>query len=662
MRGKRVNEKILAASLAAVLVLGMLPTAVFGSLELAFPVKAHAASSGTWHGVSYDIDDSGCVTFHAGTMTGNFWDQPFNSYEGFSQVTSVKADGTVVLPENCSGMFHQCSRLVSIDMTHFDSSNATNMSQMFGCGVGKHVNEWVKYSDVSGKHSFWTTYKTFSDLTSLDISSLDTSRVRDMSTMFLGLSSLASLDVSGMDTSKVTNMSSMFDECSSLAFLDVSSFDTSHVEKMSSMFSRCVKLTSLDVSKFNTSRAVGMTGMFSDCLSLTNLDVSHFDTSMVTDMERMFAECESLTTLDVDNFRTSEVTDMSSLFYGCHSLADINVSYFDTSQVKNMSYLFAWCSQLKRLDLSDFDTSSVTDMTGMFDGCTKLEVLDLSHFDTSQVSTMGKSFSVSSAPLAAERKPSIQRDYLFGKCDSLKTVVMGKGFTFCGSGSSRLEGSDFPIGAWKSNANGKTYTASSIPNNIAATYNYVPDPRVALLAKGKTVSLAESVNGKNVTLKVKAIKDGMNKKKRTLRISLRKVMTGKKRAFSTMAREKSYRTDGNLPKTFAIPEPRWHAELRYTIIYAQIAPKGFWKTKNVKTVIAPSTITKIGKRAFGKSSVRMLQLCTRLLSKRRVKDCLQKSKMKTLQVKVAKRWQKKTKKSYKKYFAKKNSGRKVKVA
>ena len=47
-----------------------------------------------------------------------------------------------------------------------------------------------------------------------------------MSGMFSGCSSLASLDLSSLDTSKVESMSYMFSGCSSLASLDVSGLDT----------------------------------------------------------------------------------------------------------------------------------------------------------------------------------------------------------------------------------------------------------------------------------------------------------------------------------------------------------------------------------------------------------------------------------------------------
>ena len=62
----------------------------------------------------------------------------------------------------------------------------------------------------------------------------------------------------------------MFRSCSSLTSLDLSSFDTSAVTSMNSMFRSCSSLTSLDLSGFNTSAVTDMSGMFYFCSSLTS--------------------------------------------------------------------------------------------------------------------------------------------------------------------------------------------------------------------------------------------------------------------------------------------------------------------------------------------------------------------------------------------------------
>ena len=196
-----------------------------------------------------------------------------------------------------------------------------------------------------------------------------------MSSMFCGCQSLSTLDLSSFDTSKVRGMEEMFCGCQSLRALALSSFDTSKVTSMNSMFSGCASLTSLALSRFDTSEVTSMKSMFSGCASLTALDFSRFDTSEVTDMSRMFCGCQSLATLDLSSFDTSRVTDMSLIFSDCASLTSLALSGFYTSMVRDMSGMFKDCKSLTTLNLSSFDTSRETDMSHMFSGCASLTTI-----------------------------------------------------------------------------------------------------------------------------------------------------------------------------------------------------------------------------------------------------------------------------------------------
>ena len=232
---------------------------------------------------------------------------------------------------------------------------------------------------IIANESMISYFEGFGKMTSVDLSSLDTSEVTDMSKMFSQCYALSSLDLSEFDTSQVTDMSNMFYDCSGLTSLDVSKFDTSQVTNMSYMFENCRSLTSLDVSNFDTSQVTNMSNMFDNCVSLTSLDLSNFDTSQVTDMSDMFSYCSILTSLDVSNFDTSQVTNMSWMFSYCSSLTSLDVSNFDTSQITNMRWIFNGCRSLTSLDLRNFDTSKTTDMEKMFSSCSKLTKITVSN-------------------------------------------------------------------------------------------------------------------------------------------------------------------------------------------------------------------------------------------------------------------------------------------
>ena len=240
-------------------------------------------------------------------------------------------------------------------------------------------------------------FADFNKMTSIDLSALDTSEVKDMNYMFDGCSSLTSLDASKFDTSQVTDMSGMFGGCISLTSLDLSNFDTSNVTNMRGMFnshnnSSRMNIMVINIKSFNTSKVTDMSSMFGGCSSLTSIDVSNFDTSNVTNMAGMFASCSSLTSIDVSNFDTSKVTNMNYMFNSCSSLTSLDVSKFNTSQVTMMCGMFEKCSKLTGLDLRNFDTSKVTNMMFMFYSCYSLTSLDLRNFDTSKTTNFNYMF------------------------------------------------------------------------------------------------------------------------------------------------------------------------------------------------------------------------------------------------------------------------------
>ena len=108
-------------------------------------------------------------------------------------------------------------------------------------------------------------------------------------------------------------MEGMFINCSNLTSLDLSGLDTSAVTTMEEMFANCSHLTSLDLSGFNTSAVTNMYQMFFDCKSLTFLDLSSFDTSAVTYMNFIFSGCSGLTSLILgpNFFKTPAVTSVA---------------------------------------------------------------------------------------------------------------------------------------------------------------------------------------------------------------------------------------------------------------------------------------------------------------------------------------------------------------
>ena len=241
----------------------------------------------------------------------------FYNYDALKQIEGLEYLNTSEV-KDMSGMFGDCYRLTSLDLSHFNTQNVTDMSAMFsGC----------------------------SGLTSLDLKNFNTQNVTNMRAMFYGCSGLTFLDLSHFNTQNVTNMRAMFYGCSGLTSLDVSHFNTQNVTDMHAMFYDCSGLTSLDLSHFNTQKVTDMAAMFYDCSGLPSLDLSHFNTQNVTGMNGMFAACSGLTSLDLSHFNTQKVTDMSYMFKGCSALTTIlcNTDWW----YRTSKDMFAGCTQLK---------------------------------------------------------------------------------------------------------------------------------------------------------------------------------------------------------------------------------------------------------------------------------------------------------------------------
>ena len=415
-------------------------------------LKAQAAGSVT-------LSSDGTLTLSGAVTKDQIW-----AYRENSSVKRVVAANDCVLPADCSSLFYVAYEepdngdgdgypiywlgVSSIDFSNADTSNVTNMSDMF-------------------YHSEW--------LTELDLSFFDTSNVTDMRNMFTGCYKLTELDLSSFDTAKVTDIWGMFGGNGQLTTIYVSDlWNTDNVRYSGYMFENCSKLVGGNGTVYNSSKIdktyaridkPGQPGYFTkataassvtlssdgtltlsgavtkeqiwdyryddnvrrivaadDCVlpadcselfsnyfftmeeaddgdtsylvywqNLHSIDLSKADTSNVTTMRAMFEEQRRISELNVSGWDTSKVTDMSNMFYYCCEVHELDLSSFDTSSVTDMSEMFYDCV-VHELDLSSFDTANVTDMSGMFNFCCYLTALNISSFDTSNVTKMSRMF------------------------------------------------------------------------------------------------------------------------------------------------------------------------------------------------------------------------------------------------------------------------------
>ena len=119
-----------------------------------------------------------------------------------------------------------------------------------------------------------------------------------------------------LDTSNVKDMTSMFDGCKNLT--TIPQIDTSNVTRMNQMFYHCSNLTT--IPQIDTSMVNSMTYMFGYCSNLTT--IPQIDTSMVTNMAYMFNGCKSLTT--IPQLNGGKIIILSGAFSDCKLLENFN--------------------------------------------------------------------------------------------------------------------------------------------------------------------------------------------------------------------------------------------------------------------------------------------------------------------------------------------------
>lgn len=146
----------------------------------------------------------------------------------------IAAEGGICAPESCKAMFYWYENVREINFNGcFHTDFVTDMEGMF----------------------YWCEW-----LPELDLSGFDTSNVTNMANMFCN--SIARLNLSSFDTSNVTDMHGMFYAYDKQEVLDISNFNTSKVTDMSDMFgfSSQGDLKELYLGNFDTSNVTDYSG------------------------------------------------------------------------------------------------------------------------------------------------------------------------------------------------------------------------------------------------------------------------------------------------------------------------------------------------------------------------------------------------------------------
>ncbi len=300
---------------------------------------------------------------------------------GFSNCTSMDLNSVNTYDTNSSGgpaycmkrMFKDCSKLTSLNLSSWNTSYSRFADGMFqNCSnlTSLNISSWNTNSFISINNMF----EGCSKLTSPDVSDWNVSNVIYMTSMFKGCSELTSLDLSGWDVQRIVFMDSLFYDCSKLTTLDVTGWKRGTNANMSNMFAHCTSLTSLDLSSWKVqSSSIYMSSMFAYCTNLTSLDLLGW-TLNNANLSNMFAHCTNLSSLDLSGWTIGN-SNFENMFAHCTNLSSLNLSNWRVYSSNNMTNMFLSCTSLTSVNLTDWDANSGSFLNSMFSGCSNLTTI-----------------------------------------------------------------------------------------------------------------------------------------------------------------------------------------------------------------------------------------------------------------------------------------------
>ena len=184
-------------------------------------------------------------------------------------------------------MFDDCTAIVggmgtTYDRNHIDKEYARIDGGPDCPGYFTSVMPRYTYNSTTGALAlnwgvFNRTDKWGEDVPIEEVKSVTATRAvsftGDCTELFYNFTTCTSMDLNSVNTSNLTNMTFMFLECHNLTTLNISDWNTSNVTTMQNAFSACRNLTTLNISDWNTSNVTMMLGMFENCSNLTTIYV-----------------------------------------------------------------------------------------------------------------------------------------------------------------------------------------------------------------------------------------------------------------------------------------------------------------------------------------------------------------------------------------------------
>ena len=239
----------------------------------------------------------------------------------------------------------------------FTTPESTNPVYLAENGVTIKAKDWAVVGDSGIVNGITYTIVNREILVNMianqeDLTRICTTKVTDMSDVWLGSYPNFNQDISSWDVSNVYDMTNLFNSATSFN-QPLNSWDVGNVEHMNYMFFRATSFNQ-PLNNWDVSNVVDMAAMFSE--SSFNSPIGDWDVSNVEIMAAMFNS--SSFNSPIGDWDVSNVENMSVMFYNTQFNGD--VSNWDVSNVVDMKYMFAFAVSFNQ-DLNSWNISNVTD-------------------------------------------------------------------------------------------------------------------------------------------------------------------------------------------------------------------------------------------------------------------------------------------------------------
>lgn len=201
------------------------------------------------------------------------------------------------------GIFIPLNEIKNLYLVNFNLVNKnTNVQRIFDVDCLEHIKIHGKCEVTYIGHLFSSGSK-LDKLISIDISEFDTSAVTNIGYTFSGQRKLRSVKLG--DLSSVTIADSAFFGCHSLTDIDFGDKGMPMLKNLEDIFAECRSIKKLGLSNFKNLITPYLNDMFFDChrleeLRIPNLVVGH-------DIRRMFRNCSALRKIEMPKDETSRV-------------------------------------------------------------------------------------------------------------------------------------------------------------------------------------------------------------------------------------------------------------------------------------------------------------------------------------------------------------------